>query len=142
MGCATASGIESQSRDLTIVDSWSGDFPVAQLELLPDGQRGSQVGYIGDKSIFTAVWQALMPGEMPPTVNFERHLVVFSRNVKFYNRTKIFKVTLSDGGVDVLAMETMSALPIEDRVAMAMAVVPRDGIDFIRSGQIRMPVTR
>jgi hypothetical protein len=142
MGCATASGIASQSRDLTIVDSWSGNFPVAQLDLLPDGQRGSQVGYIGDTPIFTAVWQALMPGETPPAVNFERHLVVFSRNVKFYNRTKIFKVTLSHGGVDVLAMETMSALPIEDRVAMAMAVVPRDGIDFIRSGQIRMPVTR
>jgi hypothetical protein len=36
----------------------------------------------------------------------------------------------------------MSALPIEDKVAMAMAVVPRDGIDFIRSGEIRVPVTR
>jgi hypothetical protein len=31
-------------------------------------------------------------------------------------------------------METMSALPIEEKVAMAMAVIPREGVRTIRSG--------
>jgi hypothetical protein len=68
-------------------------------------------------------------------------MVVFYRNVAFYNRTNIFKANLEDGVLDVLAMETMSALPIEDKVAMALVVVPRAGVKFIQAGTTRIPVT-
>jgi hypothetical protein len=87
------------------------------------------------------VWQALRSGEPVPQVDFARDLVVFARNVEFYNRTSIFKVVLKDGVAEVLAMETMSALPVEDRVAMALAVVPRVGVEFIQAGPARVPVT-
>ena len=141
-GCAGMSAQNDEPRDLVIIDRWSGDFPVAELDRLPEGQSQSRAGYIGDAPTFAAVWQALMPGEKIPTVDFGRHLVVFSRNVDFYNRTHILKVTLADGGAEILAMETMSAMPIEDMVAMAMAVVPRVGIDFILSGDARVRVNR
>ena len=39
-------------------------------------------------------------------------------------------------------MEPMSALPIEDKAAMALAVVPQDGIEFIRLGEVGMPAIR
>jgi hypothetical protein len=138
-GCATLSAEDSPVNDLTIIDQWSGDFPVADLALLP--QRQSRAGYIGDQKAFATVWQAFRPGETTPAVDFERHLVVFARNVDFYNRTNILKVTLTDGAVEILAMETMSAMPIEDKVAMAMAVIPRNGVKFIRAGDARIPVT-
>lgn len=73
-------------------------------------------------------------------MNFGKNLVVFRRNVDFYNRTRIFKVTLRNGA-DVLAMETMSAIPIADKVAMAMAVIPRAGVKFLRAGPVRIPVS-
>ncbi len=38
------------------------------------------------------------------------------------------KATPSAGAAEILALETMSAMPIEDQAAMA--VVPRDGIEF------------
>jgi hypothetical protein len=60
--------------------------------------------------------------------------------VDFYNRTTIFKVILSGGVADFMAMETMSAIPIEDRLVMALAVVPRDGIEFIRCGDASISV--
>ena len=41
-------------RDLPILQKWSGDFPVAQIERLPADQRGERVGYIGDPVIFVA----------------------------------------------------------------------------------------
>lgn len=140
-GCATMAATTNEPIDLDIIDRWSGDFPVAELDRLPNGQRQYPTGYIGDQPNFVAVWQVLVPGETVPEVDFGRHLVVFSRNVNFYNRTNILKVTLSGGGAEILAMETMSAMPIEEKVAMAIAVVPRAGINFIRSGDLRVRVT-
>jgi len=86
------------------------------------------------------VWQVFKPGEKVLEVDFSKHVVVFSRNVTFYNRTAIVKVTLKDGVAEVLVMETMSVLPIEARVAMAMAVIPRAGVKFIVAGNERIPV--
>lgn len=63
-----------------------------------------------------------------------RTYIVFSRNVEFYNRTSIVKIILKDGAIEIIAMETMSALPIEEKVAMILAVIPRAGISSITAG--------
>jgi len=140
VGCALRAPENKAPVDLEIIHSWSGDFPVDQLNRLPEGQRRSRVGCISDPEIFADVWQVLMPGEPAPQVDFGRNLVVFSRNVTYFNRTRIFKVTLSGGVAEILAMETMSARPIEDKLAMALAVVSRSGIGFIQSGDEQIPV--
>ena len=49
---------------------------------------------------------------------------------------------MKDGVAEVLAMETMSAMPIEDKVAMSLAVVPRKGIESIQSSEGMLPVTQ
>lgn len=140
-GCATMATDGHAPTDLVIIDRWSGDFPVARLNLLPEGQRRSRSGYIGDRQTFGAVWQAFRPGEEIPGVDFNRNLVIFSRNVDFYNRTNIMKAVLAGGDLEILAMETMSAMPIEDKAAMAMAVIPRAGVKAILAGDARVPVT-
>ena len=132
VACTPVAVQSSQPHDLPQTVTWSGDYPVAALAQLPAGQQQSRVGYIGDAATFAAVWRHFMPGEELPAVDFESHLVVFSRNLVFYNRTNIFKVTLTAGVAEILAMETMSAMPIEDRSAMAMAVIPRAGVKAIR----------
>jgi hypothetical protein len=103
------------------------------------------VGFIPDSETFASVWEAFEPageesGEGVPEVNFEANLVVFTRNVQFYNRTNIMKIDLDGGVAEIVAMETMSAIPIEDMVAMALAMVPRTGIESIRSGDQVIPV--
>jgi Immunoglobulin-like domain of bacterial spore germination len=138
--CATAASSAGEPRDLPLLQSWNGDYPVSQLDRLPEGQRRSGVGYLGDAARFADLWQALKPGEKAPEVDFGKCLVIFSRNVHFYNRISIFKVTLKDGVLEVMAMGTRSALPIEDKVAMALAVVPRAGVKFIQAGSKRIPV--
>ena len=134
---AVAAG-KAASTDVPLVARWAGDYPVAELKRLPENQRTSSVGFIGDAERFAAVWKAFQIGEPVPAVDFEKNLVVFVRNNEFYNRTSIGKVTLDDGVLSVLAMETRSAMPIEDKVAMAVAVVPRAGITVIQSGAIRV----
>jgi hypothetical protein len=126
--------------DLPVSRKWSGDYPVAQLDRLPESQRRSGAGYLGDEKAFAAVWEVFKPGEPVPDVDFGRNLVVFSRNVVFYNRTSILKVTLKEGVAEILAMETMSALPIEEKVAMALAEIPRAGVRFLQAGEERIPV--
>ena len=139
-GCTTMAKDSGQPRDLEIIARWSGDYPVDRLDLLPGDQRGCRTGYLGERQTFAAVWRALMPGKTVPDVDFDRNLVAFSRNLDFYNRTNIFKVTLSGGVAEIMAMETMSAIPIEDQLVMALAVVPHDGIEFVRCGEASIPV--
>jgi len=135
--CTPGLAENTEPRDLDVRRSWSGDYPVAALDQLPAGQQQNRVGYLGDAASFARVWQIFLPSEALPEIDFNRELVVFSRNVDFYNRTNIFKVTVTAGVVDILAMETMSARPIEAHVAVALAVVPRDGIKAIRIDETR-----
>lgn len=139
-GCSNVPVASAPPAELVISQSWSGDYPVAELQRLPAEQQQSPAGYLGSAADFESVWAAFRPGEALPQVDFGRQIVVFHRNVDFYNRTRIFKVTLSDGVAEVLAMETRSAIPVTDKVAMAMAVVPRTGVEAIQAGPARIPV--
>lgn len=132
VACTPVAVQSNEPRDLTPSATWSGDYPIAALEQLPPGQQQNRAGYIGDVDTFAKVWQNFMPEAALPAVDFANNLVVFHRNVVYYNRTNIFKVTLTEGVAEVLAMETMSAMPVEDRAAMAMAVIPRAGVKAIR----------
>jgi hypothetical protein len=140
MSCSTPIWPDEQPRDLPILQRWSGDYPVAQIDRLPEGQRQSRVGYLGDAETFGRVWRGFKPDTAVPTVNFDKQIVVFVRNLGFYNRTLISKVVLSHGAAEVVAAETLSARPIEDKVSMALALIPRAGIEFIQAGKERVAV--
>ena len=126
--------LQPLNGEAKILQSWQGDYPVAQLNLLPEKQRENAVGFIGDTETFKAVWNAFKPGEAVPVIDFKTNLVLFARNTQFYNRIRIGKVNVTNGVAEVLAMETMSAMPIEDKVAMSMVVVARQGITGVQSG--------
>ncbi|MBC2709559.1 MAG: hypothetical protein HGJ94_00660, partial [Desulfosarcina sp.] len=66
--------------------------------------------------------------------------VLFARNTHFYNRISIGKVNVKKGAAEVLAMETMSAMPIEDKVAISLVVVARQGITAIHAGDKIIPI--
>ena len=130
----------SAQGELRILQAWSGDYPVDQLDKLPTGQGEVRVGYIGNSKTFTQMWQVFKPKVKIPEVNFREEIVLFSRNIEFYNRTSIQQVKLSDGVAEIIAMETRSARPIEKHVAMALAVVPRADVKFIKVGDKRRAV--
>ena len=116
-----------------ILGSWQGDYPVVQLKLLRVDQREQGVGYIGDAKTFETVWEAFKAGEDVPEIDFKANMVLFARNTQFYNRISIGKVNVKNGVAEVLAMETRSAMPIEENVAISLVVVPRKGIKSIRT---------
>lgn len=120
--------------EVEILQSWQGDYPVTQLQLLPDDQREQGIGFIHEAKTFENVWKAFKPGKDVPEIDFKANIVLFTRNTHFYNRISIGKVTVKNGVAEVLAMETMSAMPIEDKVAMSLVVVPQKGIQAIQAG--------
>jgi hypothetical protein len=124
-----------------VLQRWTGDYPVAQLDRLPAGQRQSSVGYIGDAVTFASVWQVLKPGTSLPRVDFGKNLVVFVRNLKSYHSTLVEKVTVKDGVADVVSAPPLMPAPsIEDRVAMGLAVISREGLKFIQADKEQIPV--
>ena len=66
--------------------------------------------------------------------------MVFARNVKFYNRKAITKVTLLEGILEIQGIETVTSVPVTNKVAMAMAEVPRQGVKTLRAGDKFIPV--
>jgi hypothetical protein len=129
-----------EKRDIPILQSWSGTYPVAMLDRLPEAQRTTRAGYIDDDTTFYAVWEAFNPGQKAPAVDFSEQLVLFARNTVYFNRTRIVRVTLEKGVAEIVAIETLSAMPIEDIVAMSLAVVPREGVHFVLVGDEHVAV--
>ena len=131
---ALAIGLQSLDGEAEILQSWQGDYPTAQLNLLPKKQSQQPVGVIGDAKTFEGVWKAFKPGEAVPKIDFKINLVLFTRNTQFYNSIRIGKVSVTNGVAKLLAMETLSAMPIKDKVAMSMVLVPRQGITAVQAG--------
>lgn len=145
-------GIE---QEIKILQTWSGDYPVSQLDLLPEAQHDSPfgildlpteaqhdspVGVIDNKLTLGHVWLAFKPSEDVPVIDFKVNLVLYVRNTQFYNRIQIGKVKLEKGVAEIVAMETLSARPIEDKVAMSLVVVRRKDITGLKSGDTVIPV--
>lgn len=133
-GCAATGLPKKSGGQITPLSKWSGDYPVTQLFRLPAGQQDLAFGYIGDIETFLPIWRIFMPSEILPSVDFTKNFIVFIRDTRFYNQKYILTVMLEDATADILVMETMSTMPIGDKIAMAMAVIPREGIKHIKYG--------
>ena len=127
-GCAGTGDRSVEPIEVPILQQWSGDYPVDHLSRLPQGGQRRASGYILEASSFAAVWQVFKPGETIPAVDFGKHLIVYYRNVDFYNRASIAKIILKGDVIEILAMNTLSSRPIEDKVALSMAVIARSSI--------------
>ena len=139
-GSASPGGSIQPTSTLSIVNQWSGDFPVVALNRLPEGQQTSPAGIITSPETFSSVWQAFQPGAPTPEIDFHTNFIVFVRNVAFYNRTRIGSVVLTNDVANIIAMETLSATPIDDTVAMALAEIPRAGVRAVRVGHRLIPL--
>ena len=67
-------------------------------------------------------------------------VVVFSRNVQYLNKLDILAVTIKDGTLDILAKQTQTAAPIEDKLYISFAVISRAGVKAIQNGDLKLQI--
>ncbi len=139
---ALANLTKTLNGEAKILESWQGDYPLDQLNLLPENQRQQAVGFIADAKTFEDVWKVFKPGEGVPEIDFKTNFILFTRNTQFYNRISIGQVKVKNGAAEVLAMETMSSMPIEDKVATSLVMIARKGISAVQSGDKIVPIDK
>jgi hypothetical protein len=124
----------AEPKKMELKQKWQGTFPTARLKLLAKGHQASRVAFIAEGKQWSQVWKAFDAEAKEPKIDFDKNIVVMVKNVRFLNRIFVGNATLDDGTLKVLAGETRTARPINDRVHCAMFVVPRAGIKKISDG--------
>ena len=89
LACTLPAQKEPAPETVAIEQQWSGFFPTAGIESLPAGQQSHAIGYFPDPEAFGRAWRRFMPQQPVPAVDFTRSLVLFARNVRFFNPTSI-----------------------------------------------------
>jgi hypothetical protein len=123
---------------LPILNRWCGDYPTAQRDRLKE--LHAHGGSIGDEAAFASFWEAFKKGTAVPRVDFSRNLVVFIMGDGSYKQMFIAKVTLKDHVAEVVADGNTSGPTREDSLAVALAVIPRAGVEFVRVGKEQIAV--
>jgi len=140
-GCAGPITSRLYPTELEQINAWHGDYPTVHLGRFPEDQQGTPTGFFGSAEAFSHMWLVFKPADPIPAIDFRKNIVVFTRNTRYYNQTHISRVLLKSGVAQIVALETRSATPVTDRVSLALAVVPRAGIRYIRVGEKgRIPV--
>lgn len=132
------SSVGEKQNYLPILNRWSGDYPTAQLDRLKE--LHAHGGYIGDEAAFASFWEAFKKGTAIPRVDFSKNLVVFIVGDGSYKQMFIAKVTLKDNVAELVADGNTSGPPRENSSAMALALIPRAGVKFVRVGKEQIAV--
>jgi hypothetical protein len=75
-----------------------------------------------------------------PRVEFSKNLVVFSMGDGTYKQMVIAKVTLKDNVAEMVADGNTSGPSRENSLAVAVAVIPRAWVKFVRLGKEQIAV--
>ena len=134
------SSVGERQNYLPILNRWSGDYPIAQLDRLKQGHAQAHGGYIGDEAAFASFWEAFKKGTAVPKVDFGKNLVVFFIGGKSDKQMFIAKENLKDNIAEMVADGNTSGPPPEGSLAMALAVIPKAGVKFVRVGKEQIAV--
>jgi hypothetical protein len=134
------SSLGEKQNYLPILNRWGGDYPIAQLDRLKECHAQGNGGYIGDEATFARFWETFKNGTAVPKVDFSKNLVAFVIGGKSYKQMFIAKVTLKDNVAEMVADGNTSGPPPEGSLVMALAVIPRAGVNFICVGKEQVAV--
>jgi hypothetical protein len=120
---------------LPILDRWSGDYPAADLHRLMEREDPSNGGYIGNEAAFVSFWNVFRRSSPVPAIDFDKNMVVFVIGERNWRQMFVAKATLKEGTAEIVADGYKSGFFSEDRVPIALAVIPRAGVQFVRVGK-------
>lgn len=124
-----------------ILGTLNGDLPVSSLRMFPTELQEQPVGYLSNQKQLDAVLQSIQAGgKSLPVVDFSSQIILFTKNTVYYNRLSIGQIVRKGETLTILAMETRSAMPITDKVAISLVIIERDGAEFIDAGKTKVTI--
>lgn len=129
-----------KEKYLPIINRWDGYYPTARLDRLAEWHVTPRGGYFGDRTAFASFWEVFKEGKGMPAVDFDKNIVVFVGGDGASQQMFIAKVAVKQGIAEVTAGVKASDSTRENGLPLALAVIPRAGIKYIRIGQQRIAV--
>ena len=117
---------------LPVIERWSGQYPVNELYRMPEEQMINGTGFVNNAATWNKIWHGANQSDAP-AVDFHSEIVCFAHNVVFLNILHVTAGTVDDDGVvDVLAIQTKTARPIDDFVYWSAGTIPIAGLTHLR----------
>ena len=99
---------------------------------MPEEQTLGGIGFVDDAAVWNEIWHGANK-EDTPDVDFQTEIVIFAHNVDFLNIVHVTAGAVDDAGiVDVIAIQTKTAHPINDFVYWSAGTIPIAGLAHLR----------
>lgn len=125
---------------LPIQNRWGGYYPISQLGRFDEWHATPRGGCFFAGAMFASFWRVFKEEKTVPSVDFAKNMVVFVGGEGPHQQIVITKISIKEGVAEVGAAMRSSGSTHEDGWALALAVVPRDGVKLVRIGQQQIVV--
>ena len=137
-----ACGEKKKKGDQTVI--WNEMVALSATEAAPKGLNDGQIrmSVISDDESWDKLWSAVLKDTLCdfPQANFDNQVAVLVHNVKYLNAIKVLKSTREADVRLVNLAVTRTALPVREKVHMAVILVPRASTKAVQVGSMKIKI--
>jgi len=137
-----ACGDKKKKGEQTVV--WNEMVALSSTRSAPEGLSDGQIrmSVISDDVSWDRLWSAVLKDTLCvfPQADFKNQVAVVVHNVKYLNNIKVLEST-READVRLLNLAvTRTALPVREKVQMAVILVPRASTKAIQVGKMKIKI--
>ena len=137
-----ACGDKKKKGEQTVV--WNEMVALSSTRSAPEGLSDGQIrmSVISDDVSWDRLWSAVLKDTLCvfPQADFKNQVAVVVHNVKYLNNIKVLEST-READVRLLNLAvTRTALPVQEKVQMAVILVPRASTKAIQVGKMKIKI--
>jgi len=137
-----ACGEKKKKGDQTVI--WNEMVALSATEAAPKGLNDGQIrmSVISDDESWDKLWSAVLKDTLCdfPQADFDNQVAVLVHNVKYLNAIKVLKSTREADVRLVNLAVTRTALPVREKVHMAVILVPRASTKAVQVGSMKIKI--
>ena len=137
-----ACGDKKKKGDQTVI--WNEIVALSATQAAPKGLSDGQIrmSVISDDANWDRLWSAVLKDTLCdfPQADFKNQVAVVVHNVKYLNNIKVLEST-READVRLLNLAvTRTALPVREKVQMAVILVPRARTKAVQVGKMKIRI--
>ncbi len=137
-----ACGDKKKKGQQTVV--WNEMVALSATQAAPEGLSDGQIrmSVISNDASWDRLWSAVLKDTLCvfPQADFKNQVAVVVHNVKYLNNIKVLKST-READVRLLNLAvTRTALPVREKVQMAVILIPRASTKAVQVGKMKIKI--